>query len=51
MSVFLLDVKMRKASETISNGDKNITKTASTVGFEYPLFFSRQFKKLWSFTY
>ena len=36
---------MRKASEAVSNGEKNITAIASMVGFEDPLFFSRQFKK------
>ena len=45
MSEFLLDVRMRKASEAVSNGEKNITTIASMVGFEDPLFFSRQFKK------
>lgn len=45
MSEFLLDVRMRKASEAISNGEKNITAIAAMVGFEDPLFFSRQFKK------
>lgn len=45
MSDFLLEVRMRNASGAVSNGERNITKIASMVGFEDPLFFSRQFKK------
>lgn len=45
MSEFLFDVRMRMASAAISDGEKNVTKIANMVGFEDPLFFSRQFKK------
>lgn len=45
MSEFLIDVRMRMASAAISNGERSVTKISSMVGFEDPLFFSRQFKK------
>lgn len=45
MSDFLLDLRMRKASEAISNGENKIKNIATSVGFDDPLFFSRQFKK------
>ena len=45
MSEFLLEVRMRRASAAISDGERSITKIASMVGFDDPLFFSRQFKK------
>ena len=45
MSDFLLEVRMRNAAGIISNGETSITAIASAVGFDDPLFFSRQFKK------
>ncbi len=45
MSEFLLDLRMRKALGTIADGEKKIINIAKSVGFEDPLFFSRQFKK------
>lgn len=45
MSQFLLDVRMRMAAAAVSNGEKKINRIANMVGFEDPLFFSRQFKK------
>ena len=45
MSEFLLDLRMRKALGTIADGEKKIINIVKSVGFEDPLFFSRQFKK------
>ncbi len=45
MSQFLFDVRMRMASAAISNGEKSVTEISRLVGFDDPLFFSRQFKK------
>ena len=45
MTDFLLEVRMRKASESIANGETSITAISASVGFDDPLFFSRQFKK------
>ena len=44
MSEFLLEVRMRMALACISNGETKVKTIAKMVGFEDPLFFSRQFK-------
>ena len=45
MSDFLFDIRMRKASAAISDGEKRVSVISSMVGYDDPLFFSRQFKK------
>ena len=45
MSDFLLEVRMRQASGIISDGEKSVSAIAAKVGYDDPLFFSKQFKK------